>query len=155
MGAQKNRLIETVLLSTHNICFGWEIRKLVFCYAFLTKGLQCYVFTLNCVFCVNFRYVSLSDNEKTGFKARELKSVQVDAVGNFLKLNIHKNHINKYNLYNQVRSKRFKCLKWSIRNCNLLYTYNWYDSRTVHYLAIWYRKPDQRTEVFWFQITIL
>ena len=30
MGAQKNRLIETVLLSTHNICFGWEIRKLNF-----------------------------------------------------------------------------------------------------------------------------
>ncbi|XP_053379398.1 centrosomal protein of 104 kDa-like isoform X2 [Mercenaria mercenaria] len=47
-------------------------------------------------------YVSLSDNEKTGFKARELKSVTVDAVGVFLKLNIHKNHINKYNLYNQV-----------------------------------------------------
>ena len=46
--------------------------------------------------------MSLSDNEKTGFKARELKSVQVDAVGCFLKLNIHKNHINKHNLYNQV-----------------------------------------------------
>ena len=27
LDAQKNRLIETVLLSTHNICFGWEIRK--------------------------------------------------------------------------------------------------------------------------------
>ena len=26
-GAQKNLLIETVLLSTHNICFGWEIQK--------------------------------------------------------------------------------------------------------------------------------
>ena len=64
------------------------------------------VFTFNCLFCVIFRYVSLSDNEKTGFKARELKSVQVDAVGNFLKLNIHKNHINKYNLYNQVRSSK-------------------------------------------------
>lgn len=46
--------------------------------------------------------MSLSDNEKTGFKARELKSVQVDAVGVFLKLNIHKNHMNKYNMYNQV-----------------------------------------------------
>ena len=32
-------LIETVLLSTHNICFGWEIRKDFFCYALLTKGL--------------------------------------------------------------------------------------------------------------------
>ena len=27
MGAQKNRLIEAGLLSTHNICFGLEIRK--------------------------------------------------------------------------------------------------------------------------------
>ena len=25
-GAQKNRLIETVLLSTHNICLGLEIK---------------------------------------------------------------------------------------------------------------------------------
>ena len=26
LGAQKNRLIKTVLLSTHNICFGWETK---------------------------------------------------------------------------------------------------------------------------------
>ena len=39
LGAQKNRVIETVLLSTHNICFGWEIRKLFSWYALLTKGL--------------------------------------------------------------------------------------------------------------------
>ena len=39
MGAQKNRLIETVLLSTHNLCFRWEIRKLFSCYPLLTKGL--------------------------------------------------------------------------------------------------------------------
>ena len=37
--AQKNNLIETVLLSTHNICFGWEIRKLNFRNALLTKVL--------------------------------------------------------------------------------------------------------------------
>ena len=30
VGAQKNRLIETVLLSTHNISFGKEIRKFKF-----------------------------------------------------------------------------------------------------------------------------
>ncbi|XP_051895593.1 centrosomal protein of 104 kDa isoform X3 [Pristis pectinata] len=47
-------------------------------------------------------YVSLSDNQKTGFKARELKSVHVDAVGKYLKLTLHKNHVNRYNLYNQV-----------------------------------------------------
>lgn len=48
-------------------------------------------------------YVSLCDNEKTGCKARELKSVYVDAVGQFLKLIFHENHVNKYNIYNQVR----------------------------------------------------
>lgn len=52
---------------------------------------------------VPFSYVSLCDNEKTGCKARELKSVYVDAVGQFLKLIFHENHINKYNVYNQVR----------------------------------------------------
>ena len=40
LGAQKNRLIETLLLGTHNICFGWEIRKLNFRYALLTKVLE-------------------------------------------------------------------------------------------------------------------
>ena len=39
MGAQKNRLIETVLLSTHNIRFGGEIRKLILKYALLSGGL--------------------------------------------------------------------------------------------------------------------
>ena len=36
LGAQKNRLIETVLLSTHNICFGLEIKRLVFQYTLLS-----------------------------------------------------------------------------------------------------------------------
>ena len=39
MGFQKNRLIETVLLSTHIICFGWEIRK-KFKDTFLSIGLD-------------------------------------------------------------------------------------------------------------------
>ncbi|XP_018419582.1 PREDICTED: centrosomal protein of 104 kDa, partial [Nanorana parkeri] len=47
-------------------------------------------------------YVALSDNEKTGYKARELKSVYVDAVGQYLKVIFHKNYANRYNLYNQV-----------------------------------------------------
>ncbi|XP_067096153.1 centrosomal protein of 104 kDa [Osmerus mordax] len=47
-------------------------------------------------------YVSLSDNEKTGFKARELKSVHVDAIGTYLRITFHRNHINRYNVYNQV-----------------------------------------------------
>ncbi|XP_039979268.1 centrosomal protein of 104 kDa-like, partial [Xiphias gladius] len=47
-------------------------------------------------------YVSLSDNEKTDFKARELKSVHVDAIGTYLRITFHKNHVNDYNHYNQV-----------------------------------------------------
>lgn len=47
-------------------------------------------------------YVGLSDNESTGFKARELKSIHLDAEGHFMKLVLHKNHVNKYNIYNQV-----------------------------------------------------
>ncbi|KAE8293201.1 Centrosomal protein of 104 kDa [Larimichthys crocea] len=47
-------------------------------------------------------YVSLSDNEKTGFKARELKSVHVDAIGTYLRITFHRNHVNGYNQYNQV-----------------------------------------------------
>ena len=39
MGAQKNRLIETVLLRTHNIYFGCEIRKIVFNDTLLSEGL--------------------------------------------------------------------------------------------------------------------
>ena len=31
-GTQKNRLIVTVLLSTNNIDFGWELRKIFFNY---------------------------------------------------------------------------------------------------------------------------
>ncbi|XP_041655412.1 centrosomal protein of 104 kDa isoform X2 [Cheilinus undulatus] len=47
-------------------------------------------------------YVSLSDNEKTGFKARELKSIHVDAVGTYLRITFHRNYVNRFNLYNQV-----------------------------------------------------
>ena len=48
------------------------------------------------------RYIELSNNERTNFKARELKSIHVDAEGIFLKLIIHKNYVNRLNLYNQV-----------------------------------------------------
>ena len=39
LGAQKNRLIETVLLSTHNICLGLVIRKIIFYYILLPGSL--------------------------------------------------------------------------------------------------------------------
>ena len=45
----------------------------------------------------------MSSNDKTDFKARELKSVHVDAEGTFIKFVLHKNFVNKQNLYNQVK----------------------------------------------------
>ena len=53
LGAQKSRLIETVLLSTHNICCGWEIRKIFVCYALLTsmtKGMKMSIFHFTTLF---------------------------------------------------------------------------------------------------------
>lgn len=51
-------------------------------------------------FCCLIRYVFLFDNEKTGYKVREFKFVYVDVIGFYLKFNIYKNYINKYNIYN-------------------------------------------------------
>ena len=39
MSAQKNHLIEAVVLTTYNICFGLEMRKLIFDYTLLTRDL--------------------------------------------------------------------------------------------------------------------
>ncbi|KAJ3247646.1 hypothetical protein HDU77_008519 [Chytriomyces hyalinus] len=47
-------------------------------------------------------FVSLGENAGSNFKAREFKSVHVDAMGTYLKVVLHKNHINSLNLYNQV-----------------------------------------------------
>ena len=43
LGAQKNSLFEMVLLSTHNICFGWAIRKIIFDVTPLLRGLMVHV----------------------------------------------------------------------------------------------------------------
>ena len=40
MDAQKNRLIETVHLSTHNTCFGWEIKNWVLFTHFYQDGCE-------------------------------------------------------------------------------------------------------------------
>ncbi|XP_017773624.1 PREDICTED: centrosomal protein of 104 kDa isoform X2 [Nicrophorus vespilloides] len=48
-------------------------------------------------------YVTLSDNQSTGFKSRELKSANVPTtIASFLKLKLSKNHNNTYNIHNQV-----------------------------------------------------
>ena len=45
-------------------------------------------------------YLSLDSNERSGFQARELKSVYVNSVSLLLKMVFHKCHANKFNLYN-------------------------------------------------------
>ena len=55
-------------------------------------------------------YLSLESNEKSGFQARELKSVYVDAFSLLLKIVLHKCHVNKYNLYNQVGLIAVNCM---------------------------------------------
>ena len=55
----------------------------------------------NCQFS-RLGYLSLDSNERSNFKARELKSVYLKARGSFLKLLFHKSHVNTLNLYNQV-----------------------------------------------------
>jgi hypothetical protein len=52
------------------------------------------------------RYLSLDPNERSNWKARELKSVFVEARAQFLKFSIFKNHINAINLFNQVCAVR-------------------------------------------------
>ncbi|XP_062506109.1 centrosomal protein of 104 kDa-like isoform X2 [Corticium candelabrum] len=47
-------------------------------------------------------YISLSDNKATQFQARELKSIHIDAIGQFIKFVSLKNYINKRNIFNQV-----------------------------------------------------
>nr|CAD7423266.1 unnamed protein product [Timema monikensis] len=48
-------------------------------------------------------FITLSDNQSTGFKSRELKSVTVPScTAKYLKLRLHENHKNSLNVYNQV-----------------------------------------------------
>lgn len=48
-------------------------------------------------------YITLSDNQSSSFKSRELKSAKVPTcTATFIKLKLGKNHSNSYNTYNQV-----------------------------------------------------
>ncbi|CAM9788520.1 unnamed protein product, partial [Ectocarpus sp. 13 AM-2016] len=47
-------------------------------------------------------YLSLNSNERSKYQARELKSVYVNAPGQYLRMLVHKCYINEVNLFNQV-----------------------------------------------------
>lgn len=53
-------------------------------------------------------YITLSDNQSTGFKSRELKSANVPVtIASFIKLKLGKSHDNSHNNNNQVNIKTF------------------------------------------------
>lgn len=54
-------------------------------------------------------YLSLDSNERTGFTARELKSVYIQEPAYFLKISLYKCHVNKYNIFNQVGLIAINC----------------------------------------------
>ena len=55
-------------------------------------------------------YLSLDNNERSQFQARELKSVYVDVVAQFLRIVFHRCHVNRYNAHNQVGLIALSCL---------------------------------------------
>lgn len=55
-------------------------------------------------------YLSLDSNERSGFQARELKSVYVDSSAVLLKLILHKCHLNNFNIFNQIGLVALNCI---------------------------------------------
>jgi len=47
-------------------------------------------------------YLSLDNNERSQYQARELKTVYIDYPGRFVRLLVHRNYVNKQNLFDQV-----------------------------------------------------
>jgi centrosomal protein CEP104 len=47
-------------------------------------------------------HVSIEDNDKNQYKARELKTIHIDTRASYLKITMFKCHINPLNLYNQI-----------------------------------------------------
>ncbi len=56
----------------------------------------------NCVF-KRLGYLSFDSNERSNHQARELKSVHVNVQAFLIRFLIHRCHVNKLNIYNQVR----------------------------------------------------
>jgi len=54
---------------------------------------------------VNFEklgYIRMDSNSRTNYKAREFRKIFVDINCSYLKIVLNKNHVNKYNVFNQV-----------------------------------------------------
>jgi centrosomal protein CEP104 len=51
-------------------------------------------------------HLSFDSNEHTEYQARELKSVHVNVEAAYVRLVLHRCHVNKLNIYNQVGKRR-------------------------------------------------
>lgn len=81
------------------------------------------IFDLKDLTRVKFQYIGFikfDDNERTYFKARELKKIQVNVNCLYLKFQLHSNHINKLNIFNQISIFSIDCYGRSIRPENNL-----------------------------------
>lgn len=47
-------------------------------------------------------FLTLDRNEMSNFKARELKTISLEVSCSYIKFLLHKNHSNKFNVFNQV-----------------------------------------------------
>jgi centrosomal protein CEP104 len=54
-------------------------------------------------------HFSLDDNIRTNYQARELKTVYLEQYCQYLKIVIHKNHLNSLNIFNQVGLVSLTC----------------------------------------------
>eukprot|EP00803_Ostreobium_quekettii_P001792 evm.model.scf_816.1 EVM.evm.TU.scf_816.1 scf_816:1247-3376(-) len=63
-------------------------------------------------------YLSFDSNERSGYLARELKSVHVTSRGSLLQFSAHRCHINKLNIYNQVGVIALNVVGEVLPSCN-------------------------------------
>ena len=54
-------------------------------------------------------FIKMDSNEKTFYKARELRKIYVDCPSIYLKISLFKNHINRFNIFNQVGLISIEC----------------------------------------------
>jgi centrosomal protein CEP104 len=55
-------------------------------------------------------HFSLDDNVRTNYQARELKTVYLESYCQYLKIVCTKNHINNFNIFNQVGLISINCM---------------------------------------------
>ena len=66
----------------------------------------------------SYRYCALDNNERANYKARELKSVRLDAEGEYIRLvarRCHENHLNQYNQVNKLIDLKIIIIKKVIK----------------------------------------